>query len=126
MKAPIESKVIAATAGGASGGVVGLFFLWLLGVLLWHAPADALHATQAVAAVPQPVGGFLLFLLAGLTSFWAGYRAPHTDRPDLNQAAVAPVPVTPTPEVVATPVTPADPVAPAAGTPPAAPVSYSG
>ncbi|MGZ4521931.1 MAG: hypothetical protein ACXVXO_00725 [Mycobacteriaceae bacterium] len=92
MKAPVESKVIAATAGGASGGVVGSFILWLLGVVVWHVPNDAAHSVQAVAAVPEPVGGFALFLLAGLCAFWAGYRAPHTPRPDLipGKALVAP------------------------------------
>jgi hypothetical protein len=92
VKAPVETKVVAATAGGASGGVVGLFVLWLLGVFIWHAPADALHSTQAVAAVPEPVGGFALFLLAGVCALWAGYRAPHTPRPDLiiGRALVAP------------------------------------
>jgi hypothetical protein len=85
----IETKVIAATAGGATGGVVGSFVLWLLGVLVWHVPGDAKHAIDAMAAVPEPAGAFALFLLGGLLAFAGGYWAPHTHRPDLATALVS-------------------------------------
>jgi hypothetical protein len=74
MSAPIESKVYAGAGGGA---VVSPLILWLLGVLFWGQPADALHAVQAISAVPAPVAVFVTALVAGL----AGWLAPHTNRP---------------------------------------------
>jgi hypothetical protein len=79
----IETKVIAAAAGAGGGGAVSGFLLWLLGVTVWGVPKDADHATQAVAAVPMPVALLLAVALAVIGAALGGYRAPHTDRPDL-------------------------------------------
>jgi hypothetical protein len=83
----IETKVYAAAGGGGLAAAVGEFLLWLLGVLLWHVPADAKHAGDAHAAVPSPVATLLLVLLAVVGAAYGGYKAPHTARPDLNPAA---------------------------------------
>lgn len=91
----IEAKVVAAAygagAGGASGGAIGTFLLWLLGVTVWGQPNDAKHATDAISAVPEPVGGFLVIVLAAILAVVgavaAGYQAPHTERPDLHLQA---------------------------------------
>lgn len=93
----IETKVIAAAAGSGAGAAVGSFLLWLLGVVVWHMPDTAAHATDAVAAVPGPVSAVVLAGLAIAGSAVGGYAAPHTSRPDLtdateSDAADAPVP----------------------------------
>ncbi len=79
----IETKVIAAAFGGAGGAAVSGFLLWLLGVLIWHAPSDAGHAVAAIDSVPTPVSGLVLLLIAAAAAGIAGYAAPHTTRPDL-------------------------------------------
>jgi hypothetical protein len=79
----IETKVLAAAAGGGVGGAVGAFILWLLGVLVWHQSSAAVDAPTAVAAVPPPVSELLLVLLAAGFAALGGYLAPHTPRPDL-------------------------------------------
>ena len=86
MKAPIETKVIAAASGAGLGSAFGTFLLWLLGVLFWGTSAAADKATDAVAAVPEPVGALIVILVALTGSAIAGYRAPHTPRPDLHAA----------------------------------------
>lgn len=90
MKAPIETKVIAAASGAGLGGAAGTCLLWLLGVFFWNASAAADHATEAVAAVPQPVAALIVILVGSLGAAIGGYEAPHTDRPDLNAAPSAP------------------------------------
>ena len=87
----IETKVIAAAAGSGAGAAVGSFLLWLLGVVVWHMPDTAAHATDAVAAVPGPVSAVVLAGLAIAGSAVGGYAAPHTPRPDLSAAPVEPV-----------------------------------
>ena len=75
----LETKVIAAT-GGAAGAAAAIspFILWLLGVNVWHASSAAGKAAEAVAAVPAPVSGAVLFVITGLVTLVLGYTAPHT------------------------------------------------
>ena len=82
----IETKVIAAAAGSGAGAAVGSFLLWLLGVVVWHMPDTAAHATDAVAAVPGPVSAVVLAGLSIAGSAVGGYAAPHTSRPDLTSS----------------------------------------
>jgi hypothetical protein len=77
---PVETKVIAAIAGGGLGGAIGQFLLWLLGVFVWHASDAADKATEATAAVPGPVSVLLVALVAAGGAGLAGYAAPHTPR----------------------------------------------
>lgn len=122
MPSVIESKVYAATLGSGAGAIVGSFLLWVLGVTLWHASSDAGQSVAAVSSVPAPVSGVVGLVLTVGGAFAAGYRAPHTDRPDVAPIAVpapaaesapartgstaltdAPAPVEPAPAVEATP-----------------------
>jgi hypothetical protein len=88
MKAPIETKVIAAAGGAGLGGAFGTFVLWLLGVTFWHSSAAADKATEAVSSVPQPVAALIVIVVALIGSAIAGYVAPHTSRPDLHAAPI--------------------------------------
>jgi hypothetical protein len=107
MKAPIESKVLAATGGAGLGGAFGTFVLWLLGVTFWHSSAAADQATTAVASVPEPVGALIVIVVAGVGALISGYVAPHTSRPDLHPApailgkALVDAPADPAPAVEA-------------------------
>lgn len=76
----IETKVVAAAAGGGVGGALGPFILWLLGVLVWHVSDAADSASQAMAAVPTPIAALILAGLPAGLAWAAGYRAPHTAR----------------------------------------------
>lgn len=76
----IETKVIAAGAGGLAAGEFSRFVVWLLGVVLWHQPDTALKAGEAIAAVPGPVAALVPPALGGVCAFLAGYVAPHTSR----------------------------------------------
>lgn len=87
MKSPIETKVIAAAAGAGGGGVVNGFLMWLLGVTLWAQPSDAASAVKAAEAVPFPVSAFVGLVLVVAGAALGGYKAPHTERPDLTAAA---------------------------------------
>jgi hypothetical protein len=100
VRAPIETKVVAATAGAA----VGEFVLWLLGVTVWHVSSAADHASQAVGAVPTPVSALILM---GATAL-AGYFAPHTPRPAevVTGTSSSLLTFTPSATVTSTPVTP--------------------
>jgi hypothetical protein len=90
---PISPKVIAGGAGAAGGvGGVSPFVLWLLGVAVWHAPDTAEHAYDAINAVPFPVAGFVLLVLAAAGSVAGGYVTPHTAAPAPTVTA-APQPV---------------------------------
>jgi hypothetical protein len=77
----IETKVVAATGGSIAATAVTPFILWLLGVNVWHASSTAGHAVDAVAAVPPPVSGLVLFVVSAAVTALAGYWAPHTSRP---------------------------------------------
>lgn len=79
----IETKVVAAGAGGAIGAALGTFLLWLIGVFIAHVPADAAHETAAKAAVPTAVSDLLVALITLGAALLAGYKAPHTFRQDL-------------------------------------------
>jgi hypothetical protein len=83
----IETKVIAAAAGGGLGASVGAFVLWLLGVTAWHASNAAGSAGDAVAAVPTPVSGLVLAVLGLVGAALAGYLAPHTVRATVENTA---------------------------------------
>lgn len=81
-RGPVETKLWAAAAGAGGGGVVSAAVLWVLAVALWGAPADAAHAATAAQAVPGPISGLVLLLLAIAGAAIAGYMAPHTVRTD--------------------------------------------
>ncbi len=86
----IETKVIAATAGGGAGAAVGQFILWLLAVLFWHANNSAGAAAEAIAQVPGPVATIVTLVVAAIGVFVGGYAAPHTARPDLIDQSSTP------------------------------------
>jgi hypothetical protein len=66
---PVEPKVRAATAAGASSAAVLVpFVLWLLGTYLFRGD------------VPLPVQGFVGLVITGGCTFVAGYYARHVDR----------------------------------------------
>lgn len=88
MREPIETKVIVGAAGAGAGAAVSAFLLWLLGCVFWGQSWDAASATDAVAAVPEPVAGVLALLVTAAGSFAAGYAAPHTIRPTEVRALV--------------------------------------
>ncbi len=79
-KAPIEGKVYAAVIGGGAGYALSEFVLWLLGVVVFHAPDAADASTTAIASVPQPVAALVTATLALGATFGAAYRAKHTPR----------------------------------------------
>lgn len=85
--AKVETKVIAATAGGGAGAVVGTFLLWIMGAGLWHAGWSAEQAVAATSAVPGPVAALVPLLVTVAGAFLGGYLAPHTPRPDLAAPA---------------------------------------
>ena len=84
----VETKVIAATAGGGAGGVVGTFVLWVLGAWLWRAGWGADQVDAALAAVPGPVSALVPLILGAAGAFIGGYSAPHTERTEAELAAV--------------------------------------
>lgn len=67
------SKVKAGGAGAGLGSLVGTFLVWLLGATAWGAGADASQVEAALAAVPAPVSGLLIALVALAGSVLAGY-----------------------------------------------------
>lgn len=83
-KPQIESKVYAATIGGAAGAAVAAFLLWVVGVSFFGADTAAAASEAAVAAVPGPVAQFLRLLVTAGCTFLGGYMARHTVRPDLE------------------------------------------
>lgn len=76
----IESKVVAAAAGGGAGLVASNFIIWLLGVTIFGASNAAEKAADALAAVPEPVSAIVGLVITVAGTFMAGYAAPHTDR----------------------------------------------
>lgn len=84
--APVETKVALQAGGGTLGAALSAFIAWLLGVVVWGVPFTAGHATDAMAAVPLPVSGLLTVLLTIGLGAYAGYKAPHTERPDLVES----------------------------------------
>lgn len=79
MKKPIETKVISATGGAiGGGGVISTFALWLLGAIFWHGGWSADTASTAIGAVPGPVQALTIAVVAGISTYVAGYLAPHT------------------------------------------------
>lgn len=78
MNKRIETKVYGAVVGTALGGALATFLVWLLGVLVWHAPNTAAAADDALRAVPYPVSGLLLALLGLAGTAVGGYSAPRT------------------------------------------------
>lgn len=87
----IEQKVLAAVIGSGIGAALSQFLIWLLGVLVWHAPGGAEGATAAMAAVPGPVTGLVTAVFVVVGTFILAYRAEHTARPDLAKSEPAPV-----------------------------------
>lgn len=106
----LESKVVAAAAGASTGGALGVFVTYLIGVYVFGASATANGGQVAVSAVPGPVLGIIAIIFAGTGAGIAGYEAPHTER--------APVPADDASDA-ADPVqdVPALPAAPAVGGP---------
>ena len=64
------------------------FIVWLLGVLVQHAPFTAAGATTAVASVPGPVTGVVGLVITVGGSFAGGYLAKHTPRPPRPEVAL--------------------------------------
>ena len=93
---PVETKVYAALVGGVSGGAIGGFVLWLLGITVWHVSNAAASSGAAAAAVPPPVADILLWGLPGAVAWGAAWLAPHTSRPDLATPTATPTMGTPT------------------------------
>lgn len=81
---PVETKVALQAGGGTLGAALSGFIVWLLGVTVWGVPFTADRATDAMGAVPLPVSGLLAVLLTIGLGAYAGYAAPHTARPDLE------------------------------------------
>ena len=81
-KAPVETKVVAGTAGAGAGAVVSQFVLWLLGCWAWGASWAAEKAVDAVAAVPGPVSALIVLVITVIGAYIAGWLAPHTHRPN--------------------------------------------
>lgn len=82
---PIEAKTKAAGVGGAAGGALATFVLWLLGCLLWGAPWDADTAGAAILAVPSPVAALVVLGVPAAVAYGVSYQAKHTRRPDLGE-----------------------------------------
>lgn len=80
IKAPVEAKVWAGTAGSGVGAALSAVILWALGVGFWGAVGDAAHATDAVAAVPFPVAAVVGLGVTGAVTFGAAWWAKHTPR----------------------------------------------
>ena len=83
----IEAKVYAAAVGTGAGAIIAAFLTWGIGVLAFGASANAENATAAVAAVPGPVVALIGLVVTVGSSFYAGYAADHTSRPDLETPA---------------------------------------
>lgn len=81
MSAPVEGKVFAGTIGAGVGLAASQLILWLLGVMVWGAASTAEEASNAIAAVPQPVNGAVMALLTLGTAFVSGYFTKHAARP---------------------------------------------
>lgn len=84
MSGTVERKVVAGTAGAAGGGVLGTFVVWLLGVVAFGGSADAAAVEETLAAVPYPVSGVVVPVVAAAAAYLSGWWARHTPRPDLD------------------------------------------
>lgn len=84
--APVETKVKAGAIGAVGGGVASQVILWFLGCAVWGVPWDASHVDNAIASVPGPLFGLVAMLIPAVASYWAGYQARHTPRPDLSRS----------------------------------------
>lgn len=71
---PISPKVVASSIGAGVGATVSTLLNWLLGVLVWHAPATAAAVGEAVAAVPSPVSAIVVLLVTTVSAGGAGYK----------------------------------------------------
>lgn len=84
-KPPTESKVYAASDAAGAGGVLVVLITWAIGAFLYKVGAGAEDATKAIAAVAAPLSLALAYFVPKGLSYWAGYRTPHTPRPDLER-----------------------------------------
>lgn len=84
MLSRIETKVWAGLAGLMSGGALGSFVVWLLGVTVWDVPKDGAQADAAIAAVPWPVAALVPLVLAGLVGTGAAYSASPSNHAGNN------------------------------------------
>lgn len=103
MAAATENKVWASTVGSGAGLVFGTLVLWLLGVFVWGAAFDAPSADVAVSAVPGPVKAVVLALATAGATYFAGWRAKHTPRPEESYVPKRALVDDSTPEPPATP-----------------------
>lgn len=71
---PVSPKVAAASAGAGGAAILSSLVLWALGVLFWGQPSAASSATDAIAAVPTPVAGFITFILGVVTAAVSGWK----------------------------------------------------
>ena len=78
----ISPKVLAATGGAGLGAVVSPFVIWLVGVLVFGVPGDAIHQAEAMAAVPSVVNSLIIALLAVVGAFVPGWAVTDPARSD--------------------------------------------
>ena len=88
-KPVIEAKVYAASDAAGAGGVLVILITWAIGAFLYGVGASAANAPVAIAAVAAPLSLALAYFVPRGLSFLAGYRTPHTPRPDLDRPEVA-------------------------------------
>ncbi len=83
----VETKVVASTGAVPLASAVGMFLVWLLGVVVFGDD----YRTAAVEGDGVPVQVVTLVFAAVSTAavFFAGYRAPHTFRADLDADEIA-------------------------------------
>lgn len=75
-KAPVESKVKAATVGAGAGAAIGTFIDWLV---------DAYVITpHHLDGNPAPVTALITLATSAAVAYVLGYLAKHTPRPDLG------------------------------------------
>ena len=77
--ARVETKVWAAVVGTGAGATVAAAILWGLGVWLWHVPADAVHADDAIAAVPGPLAALVGLIITVAGTAVGGWAAPPSN-----------------------------------------------
>jgi hypothetical protein len=80
LASPIETKVITATGGSATGLALAGLIVYVLGLTVYKGKG-----------VPDELSNALVVLLPVVLTFVGGYIAPHTHRPDLAPV-VAPDP----------------------------------
>lgn len=71
---PVSPKVVAASAGAGLGAVLSGAILWGVGAGFFGAGWSAENASAAIAAVPTPLNGLIVGVIAVITAGVPGYR----------------------------------------------------